>query len=81
MIYKLLEFNPYFRWSAQECLRSPYFDKIRNPALEKHSKAKILLEIDQDDAFDYVTAESPMFDKDKFLQIIWKNAQMQRIKR
>lgn len=30
----LLEFNPYFRPSAAEIIKSPIFDEIRVPALE-----------------------------------------------
>ena len=50
---KLLEFNPYYRWSASECLKSKYFDDIRNPELEESSSKKIMLDVDKDDAFDY----------------------------
>jgi hypothetical protein len=46
MVTKLLEFNPYFRWSAHECLKSSYFDKVRNLNLEKHPKGKLLLDVD-----------------------------------
>lgn len=34
----MLEFNPYFRLSASECLKSKVFDDIRNPELERPSK-------------------------------------------
>lgn len=66
MVHKLLEFNPYFRWTAQECLKSTYFDNIRNPVLEKHAKGKIMLEVDQDAAFDYQIGCSNMFTKDDY---------------
>jgi serine/threonine protein kinase len=29
LIQKMLEFNPHMRWSAKECLKSPYFDDVR----------------------------------------------------
>lgn len=35
------EFNPYFRPSAAEILKSPIFDKIRVPALEDIDQYKI----------------------------------------
>lgn len=38
MVNRLLEFNPYFRWTAHECLKSSYFDNIRNHHTERHPK-------------------------------------------
>jgi hypothetical protein len=81
MVRKLLEFNPYFRWSAYECLKSSYFDKVRNSHQEKHPKGKILLEIDQEDAFDYENAKSFKFTKNDFLEILSKNAEIHRNQR
>ena len=43
---KMLEFNPYFRWTAQECIESPYFDDVRTPLPEKKSKGKINLDLE-----------------------------------
>ena len=34
LLKKMLEFNPYFRYSAEECLNHPYFEDIRNKELE-----------------------------------------------
>lgn len=42
----MLEFNPHLRWSAKECLKSHYFDDVRIPQLEKKSKHKITLNLD-----------------------------------
>ena len=42
----MLEFNPHFRWSAKECLKSPFFDDVRIIKLEKRSKLKIELDFD-----------------------------------
>lgn len=74
ILEKMLEFNPYFRWSAAECLNSTYFDDIRNPSLEKYASKKLILEIDQDDAFNYQTGESSKFTRQSYLEIIYKNA-------
>ena len=41
LVKGLLEFNPYFRLSAEEALKSPVFDKIRVPKYEKPSPIKI----------------------------------------
>lgn len=79
MVNKLLEFNPYFRWTAHECLKSSYFDNIRNHNTEKHPKKKIMLEVDQDEAFNYEQGNSPMYSKDDYLKVIYKNAEMVRI--
>ena len=45
----MLEFNPYFRLSAAECLRHKMFDYIRNPQLEQGSP--IVLNFDFDKEF------------------------------
>jgi hypothetical protein len=42
----MLEFNPHLRWSAKECLKSPYFNDVRIAKLERMSKQKIVLDID-----------------------------------
>ena len=79
IVNKLLEFNPYFRWTGQECIKSTYFDNIRNSNLEKHPKGKIMLEVDQDSAFDYEQGQSNIFTKDDYLKIIYKNSEIIRI--
>lgn len=35
LLKKMLEFNPYFRYSAEECLEHPYFKEVRDKNLEK----------------------------------------------
>ena len=63
IIKNLLTFNPYFRWTASECLAHPIFDDIRE---KNESKAiqKIKLLVDQDDAFDYANGISQKFQTD-----------------
>ena len=53
IIRNLLQINPYFRWSAAECLSCSVFDDIRTPDIEKSSTGKIKLECDRDGAFDF----------------------------
>ena len=53
MLRGMLEINPYYRWSVQECLKSPLFDDIRVPKLESIAPKKISLMVDSEDAFDY----------------------------
>ena len=42
----MLEYNPYFRPSAEMLLKNPIFDKIRIPALERSAQCKIFLKFD-----------------------------------
>lgn len=46
ILMMLLEFNPAVRWSAKDCLKSPYFDSVRNPLLEQKAEFPISLEVD-----------------------------------
>ena len=43
LLNSLLQLNPYFRWTASECLQHSYFDDIRVPSVEQSSKVKIKL--------------------------------------
>ena len=51
ILQNLLTINPYFRWTAAECLAHPIFDDLR--CGERHTGAKILLDVDKDDAYNY----------------------------
>ena len=46
------------RHSASECLQSPLFEGIKISEQEIAAPNKILLEVDEDDAFDYKNARS-----------------------
>jgi len=46
LIKKMLEFNPYCRYSAEECLNHPYFSKVRNKSHETFCKIKPKIEKD-----------------------------------
>jgi hypothetical protein len=39
----MIEFNPYFRASPAECLKSPFFDDIRVKELEQPAPYKVHL--------------------------------------
>lgn len=43
----MLQFNPKYRMSTQECLALPIFDHIREKSLEEPAPFKIHLEIDR----------------------------------
>ena len=53
ILSNLLTVNPYFRWTASECLSHPIFEDIRVPAIELNSINKIFLQEDEIDIFDY----------------------------
>ena len=42
----LLSFNPFYRCSASEALKSQIFDKIRDTKKEKSARVKLTLDID-----------------------------------
>lgn len=67
----MTEFNPFLRATPSECLKSPYFDPIRVPQLEKNAPRKIFLEVDQEDACDYQSGASMKFPKEYILKMIW----------
>ena len=52
VLESLLEFNPFFRPSATEILRSPVFDKIRNGKLESVLGNSAPFRIENSDEFD-----------------------------
>lgn len=54
----MLQFNPYFRPTAKELLKSDYFDDVRKPNLEGLAPEKLLLDTDTDQAFDHEAMES-----------------------
>ena len=41
LVQDMLEYNPFFRPTAKECVRSPVFDEIRVDALERDAGKKI----------------------------------------
>lgn len=49
----MLEYNPFFRQSAKECLQNPIFDEIRVPALERNAPEHIVVDIDEVLPIDY----------------------------
>lgn len=70
ILENMLQFNPYMRHSAIECLQSPLFAGIKISEQEITAPSKILLEVDKDESFDYSTATSSKFTKFNYLQII-----------
>ena len=53
LIHNLLQFNPYMRWSASECLNLGIFEFVRDLYIEEKPESKITLDIDKNDAFNY----------------------------
>jgi serine/threonine protein kinase len=52
ILTSLLQFNPYFRLNAIDCLKHPIFDGIRNPLMERPAPYKIYLQVDQPEYYD-----------------------------
>jgi len=49
ILKSLIQFNPYFRTNAKECLKHNIFDEIRAEELEQDAPFKIYLNVDQPD--------------------------------
>ena len=47
LVKKMVQFNPYFRPSIQECLNHPFFAKVRRPHHETIAPHQIELVIDK----------------------------------
>ena len=70
VLESMLQFNPYMRHSANECLQSPLFEGIKTSEQEITAPSKILLDVDKDDSYDYSNACSNRFSKMDYLLII-----------
>ena len=46
LLKQMLQFNPYLRPTAEECLQSPYFDNVRQFSKVKHAKKQVSLPIE-----------------------------------
>lgn len=55
LVRDMLEYNPFFRPSAKECLQNSIFDDIRVPALERDAPEMIVADIDEVLPIDYDT--------------------------
>ena len=74
LLYNLLQFNPYLRWSASECLNLEIFQNVRNKILEEKPSQKILLDIDSETAFDYTTGTSTTHFLEDYISLILQEA-------
>jgi hypothetical protein len=70
----MLQINPYLRASPNELLKSPLFDNIRRPPLEKSASLKLKLELDSSDAFDYENNSNPKFTRKELIFAIIQEA-------
>ena len=55
LVHDMLEYNPFFRPSAKECLQNPIFGEIRVPALERDAPEMVTADIDEVLPIDYDT--------------------------
>jgi serine/threonine protein kinase len=72
LITQMLQFNPYFRHSSRELLKSPLFDDIRIIENEKQQVEKLKLVIDADESFDYEACKSEVFTKPDYIRMIYQ---------
>lgn len=70
ILSNLLTMNPYFRWTASECLEHPIFDEIRSEGIEPVNKNKLKIEVDQDDAFDHNKGISERFTSQDLFEML-----------
>ena len=59
LLKDMLEFNPFFRPTAKECLQNKIFDNIRVAGLEVSAPFKINIDVDRNEyKFDYENSEA-----------------------
>jgi len=78
LLKSLLEFNPYFRKSAKECLQNPMFEDLLFNNFDKLKFPKVQLDIDKDDAFDYEKGSSSKYKLKDYLDMILLEVKMMR---
>ena len=64
LVKRMLEFNPFFRISAADALKSKLFDGIRVPQFEQPSPKKVVIDGFLDESFDYNKFTSAKFQSD-----------------
>mmetsp|Transcript_32081 Transcript_32081/g.49055 ORF Transcript_32081/g.49055 Transcript_32081/m.49055 type:complete len:85 (+) Transcript_32081:1206-1460(+) len=75
LLVEILHLNPFYRCSAAETIKLSIFDEVREPHLEKSAPYKIKLDIDQDDAFDYIEGQSLKYTMKDYRAIILKEVE------
>ena len=70
MLKGLFEYNPKFRLTAKECLKSPIFNNIRDQNLEVDAKVKIHQAVYAPGTFDYDKNQPIGFNIDKLKVIL-----------
>lgn len=70
ILQSMLEFNPNFRGTAAELLKSKVFDKIRKPEMEVSAPFQIKLAIDEAGAFDYDKCKSDRFSIEDYKKML-----------
>ena len=74
LLKSMIEFNPYFRQSAKELLRSEVFGQLNKVVESVGAEEKVLLEVDCDDVYDYEDCKQVKFDTNTFMEMILKEA-------
>jgi hypothetical protein len=68
--------NPFYRPTAFELLKNPIFDEYRDKKNEQCPFKKLMVDIDQDDAYDYETQQSLLYKNDDIIEMIHKEAKL-----
>jgi serine/threonine protein kinase len=74
ILNSLIQVNPFYRPTAFELLKNPIFDEYRDKKNEQCPFNKLMVDIDQDEAFDYETQLCLLYKNDEFLEMIHKEA-------
>ena len=64
----MLQFNPYFRHTPEEALQSEAFAKFNN--VDGDAPAKVSLEIDAENAFNYEEGSSNLYTKQEYISLV-----------
>lgn len=76
LLKQMVHFNPCFRPTAEECLKSSVFDSIRVPEHEKASSFMINLPIYEDGQYDYENCVSLGCSRADFIKMVYDESIM-----
>ena len=70
ILESLIQINPFFRPTAFELLKNNIFDQFRDKRNEYCPFEKLMMPIDQDEAYNYTTGKSDIYQIEDFLKMI-----------
>ena len=75
LLHNLLQFNPYLRWSASECLNLEIFKSVRNKQMEEKPISKIQLLVDSEGAYDYNNGRATKYGLKDYLNMTFEEVE------